>query len=164
MQRAWLLWALLSYATLASTAHAQEELPALPHLDLAQPCAPEVLDDRRRALLSHGADTGIWFHGAVARCMLARLALLPLYVDRVRLLEQRIAVHLSVADHLTEAELLSRQIADQAGGALEAAERGRRQAEEDRDAWYRSPALWAGIGGVVVAAVAVAVRYAISPW
>jgi hypothetical protein len=164
---AWPLWVLLFLAsalgatTCSASAHAQD---ALPSVDLAQPCAPHVPEAARRELLTRGAAAGIWFHGDVARCMLDRLALLPLYVERVRLLDERLAVQEHIEDTLTRAELLSRQIADQATAALDEAERGRRQAEEELGAWYRSPVLWTGVGGVIVAAIAVAIRYAIDPW
>jgi hypothetical protein len=42
---------------------------------------------------------------------------------------------------------------DQAVGAIEAAVRGRREAEESRDAWHRSRVLWFGLGFVAALAV-----------
>lgn len=169
----WPVWVLLflAAATWCATcerASAQDVLPELPTVDLANPCAPQVPEGARRALVPYGGVTGVWFHPAVAECLLGRLTVLerthPLYVDRVRLLDQRIAAQGRIVSTLTQAEELSRQIAETATGALEAAVRGRRQAEEELGAWYRSPVLWTGVGGVIVAAIAVAIRYAVAPW
>lgn len=132
-------------------------LPELPALDLAQPCAPDVPEERRRALISRGSDAGVWFHLSLAQCMIGRLTVLPLYVDRVRLLEQRIEAQQRIEDTITTAELLSRQMADEAVAALTAAERGRREAEEELGAWYRHPVLWFSAGAVVVLAILIGI-------
>lgn len=116
--------------------------------DLSVPCAPEVV--ARRAVIAHEGAPGIWFDLRVAQCMMGRLDALPLYAQRVSLLEQRLT--LSDERH----QLMERQVelAEQgeqaAVDALEAAVRRAREAEEERDAWYRAPLLWFIVGGVVV--------------
>lgn len=133
-----------------------QELPS--EVELSAPCAPEVTEDRR-ALLRHGAQTGIWFQGDVARCMASRLALLPAYARYVALLEQRLMLSDERDGLRSRALELAAQEADAAEGALEAALERARQAEEQRNAWFRHPGLWAAVGvalTVVIEAVAVA--------
>lgn len=132
-----------------ATAHAQDD-ESLP--DLQVQCAPELVENRR-ATLEHEGDAGVWFHAEVARCMLGQLTALPLYAERVRLLEQRLT--LSDERHV----LMLRQVAlaeegEQAAvSALEAAERGRRQAVEEASFERALRWVWFGVGVVVVVAV-----------
>jgi len=129
-------------------ARAQDvELP-----DIEQPCAPEVTEHRREVLARDGVP-GIWFRLEVAQCMLGRLAALPRYVERVRLLEGR----LDISDHRTE--LLRRQVilaeqeAEQATGALTAAERQAREGQEAAQTERDLRWLWLGLGVVLVVVV-----------
>ena len=131
----------------------------LPNVEL--PCAPEVTENRRAVVANEG-DSGVWFHIEVARCMLGRLSALPEYARQLRLHEDRL--------ELTDANdaLLRRQVslavqeADAARGALEAAVRRAREAEESRDAWYRNPGFWFVVGTVVVIALEVVAVWAFS--
>lgn len=130
--------------------HACETRAQLP--DLGLPCAPQVTEHRRAVLTYEGA-SGIWFHGDVARCMLTRLEAMPLYVERVRLLEER----LSLGDERDALRVRQVALAEEgerrAVEVLDAAVRGRRQAEEalafERDLRW----LWFGVGVVVVVAL-----------
>lgn len=76
---------------------------------------------------------------------------------RVRLLDLKLELQ---ADQLRDTAL-AKDLAVQAKEAieesLEAAVRGKREAEEARDAWHRSPVLWLGIGVLGSLAVAIAV-------
>jgi hypothetical protein len=131
---------------LASRAAAQD----LPDVDGV--CAPHVTENRR-ATVQHEGAVGLWFHADVARCMLGRLQALPLYAERVSLFEERLTLT-NQRQALTHEQVQLAQAAEErAVGALEAAERGRREAEEDRDAWYRHPALWFVVGAVVIGAL-----------
>jgi hypothetical protein len=136
-------------------AHAQD-LP-----DVSAPCAPELTANRRAVLPYEGA-SGIWFNLELARCMLGRLEALPLYVQRVHLLEERL--HLGDERHglMVRQVTLAEEGEQRAVNALEAAERLRRQAEEDRDAWYRHPAFWAVVGAVIVAGLEALAIWALS--
>ena len=131
-----------------SAAAQDTELPPL--ADVSTPCAPEVAPPRN-LVLEHEGTQGIWFQLEIARCMVGRLAMLPLYAQRVNLLEQRL--QLSNERH----QLMQRQVRlaeegeEQAVGALEASVRRTREAEESRDAWWRSPILWVIVGAVIVA-------------
>jgi hypothetical protein len=137
-------WALSAALLFTLPAQAQEELP-----DVSAPC-PGAADVT--TLLRDG-QSGFWFPSETGRCSLARLASLPLFVRRVHLLEERLEV--SGERH----ELMQRQVqlaeeGEQAAvGALEAAVRRAREAEEERDAWYRHPLLWAVVGVVVTVAL-----------
>lgn len=154
----------LALIVLPAPAAAQDvELP--PPEVLEAPCVPE-LEANRRALLDHDGAAGIWFHGDLARCMLERLSLLPAYARHAHLLEERVSLS-DERDALRAREVdLAAQEADAARAALEEAIAARRRAEEERDAWWRHPALWAGVGAVLVVAleiVAVYVLDAVTP-
>jgi hypothetical protein len=153
--------ALLLFVLLIPTPAAAQDEPELPPPDLLEaPCAPDV-DANRRALLEHDAEPGIWFHADVARCMAERLALLPAYARHVRLLEERVALS-DERDALRAREVqLAADEAAAAREALEAAVRRAREAEADRDAWWRHPALWFAVGVVVTVALEVAAIYAL---
>lgn len=138
---------------------AQAQVPELP--DVNEACAPEV-SENRRASIAHAGVAGVWFHGDVARCMLGRLTALPLYARRVGLLEDRLQVSDERTALLNEAIQLGDQQQAQFQIALEAAVRRAREAEEERDAWYRHPALWFVVGGVIVAALVAVGAYALS--
>ena len=74
---------------------------------------------------------------------------------RVKLLEQK----LSLQDGLMADLKLSRDLAieakESAAGANTAFARRAREAEEDRDAWYRSPLLLGGVGAAIAVAVVI---------
>jgi hypothetical protein len=104
-------------------------------------------------VLDHQGRQGMWFDLRVARCMLGRLQALPLYAQRVSLFEQRLTLTRE-RQELTQRQIaLSNEAEERAIGALETAERARRHAEEELDAWYRHPMLWFVVGAVVVGAV-----------
>lgn len=151
-----LIAALLS---LAPADLAAQDLPP-PEL-LESTCAPEV-EVGRRATLEHDGAAGLWLHEAVARCMLARYALLPAFARHVRLLEQRVRLS-DERDALRAREVaLAGREADVAREALEAALRRAREAEEVRDAWFRHPALWAAVGAALAGALVAVAAYAVA--
>lgn len=122
--------------------------------DVSSPCAPE-LSENRRAVLDHEGDSGIWFHLEVARCMLGRLKALPLYAQRVSLLEQRLQISDERTTLLRQHIELAEQGEKRAVGALDESERLRREAEEKLDAWFRHPVFLMGTGAVLVIAIEV---------
>jgi len=136
----------------ALPAHAQE------------PCAPEVSEDapRRLVLQAPTGAQGLWFHLSVARCLLGRVEALSASQRQLSLLEDR----LTLSDERDALRLrqvaLAAEEAEAASGALEEAVRGRRQAEEDLNAWYRHPALWFTVGAVVVVVLGAVGIYALS--
>lgn len=149
---------LLTLALLGGGARAaaQEALP-----DVSEPCVPEVTEHRRE-VLAHNGVPGIWFRLEVAQCMLGRLAALPLYAERVTLLEER----LSIGDHRTE--LLRRQVelaeqeAEEATGALETAEQRAREGQEEAQTERDLRWLWFGVGVVVIVALEALALWAFS--
>lgn len=133
---------------LSSPVQAQEEvLPDLPDIQL--PCAPDVTE-HRRAALTHEGQPGLWWHREVARCMTGHLMALPLYAERVQLLDTKLTIATERRALVDRQVALAEQEAELATGALEAAVRGRREAEEALNAWYRSPILWVVVGAAVV--------------
>ena len=146
----------------AKCARAQDEEPELPSAaELSTQCAPEVQTSRRAELTHEGVD-GFWFQGDVTRCLLRRYSTLLGFARRVELLEDRLALQ-GDRDVLTARQVaLAVQEAEAATGALEAAVRRAREAEEARDAWYRAPLLWFAVGGVVVVVLEVVAIWAFS--
>lgn len=162
------LWVLgLVIVTLAAASSARgQDLHVNPDLrtdqihvaqDRQAPCAPEVT--LRRAELEHEHQPGIWFHRDVARCILRDLATLERYRLLVRDLELRINASDALVDIVTEAGRVADEAREHAEEALQAAVRGRREAEEARDAWHRSRALWFAVGVVVSVAAGVGLAY-----
>lgn len=111
---------------------------------------------------------GTWFPSDMTRKMLAKIeqlkaldvtiaeqdALITTRDEQLVVKDQRIV-------QVKEALQLSIQAEARMAAVVLAAVRGQRQAEDDLDAWYRSPGLWAGIGvlGVVILEVGVLVLY-----
>lgn len=120
--------------------------------DLNLPCAPEVTEGRRSVLRHEGVE-GIWFHLEVSRCMLGRLSALPRYAERIRLLEERLQLDAQRRSLLQRQVSLAEQEAAAATSALEAAVRGRREAEGSVERERGLRWLWFGVGVVVVVAV-----------
>lgn len=138
---------LLSLLFFASTAGAQDDLPSVEGR-----CAPDVTEGRS-TLLAHDDQQGMWFHMAVARCMLTRLQSLPLYAERVSLLGER----LELSDERTE--LLRRQVQlaeegeRQALAVLDASEKRARTAEERAERERKLRWVWFAVGVVMVGAL-----------
>jgi len=157
-----LAWA-TSLAVLLAVAPVAASDPPLP--DVSQPCAPEVTADRS-FVLAHDGQAGVWFHMEVARCMLGRLAALPLYAQRVSLLEGRLQLDDERTALVVREVSLAEEGEQRAVNALSASERGRRHAEDAKDAWYRAPALWFALGVIAAVAIGFVVVYglqAVSP-
>jgi len=144
---------LLSTAVTTCSAHAQD-LPPLPAITEA--CAPE-LTTGRRAEISVGGAAGIWFAMPVARCLTSNLEALPLYAERVAQLQLRIEAGGALTLILREEVTLAERQAESAAQGLEHAIRIAREAEEDRDRWYRQPLLLIGLGVVLVIALEVTI-------
>jgi len=146
-------------ALLANSCDAFAQEPELP--PVTGQCAPEV-SDLRRAGVEHEGQSGIWFHIDVARCMAGRLGALPLYAERVRLLDQQLQLT-GERDALRVRQVaLAEEGEERAVEALTAAVRRAREAEEDRDAWYRHPAFWAVLGAVIVVGLEALAIWALS--
>lgn len=122
--------------------------------DVSVPCAPKVTEPRR-AILDYEGRNGIWFDLEVARCMLGRLKALPLYSQRVSLLEQRLEISDQRTALLRQHIELAEEGEKRAVSVLEEAEAGRRRAEEKLAAWYRHPVFLMSAGAIVVVAVEV---------
>lgn len=148
---------LIWVTNIASSALAQP----LADWEVAAPCAAEVVKNRR-AVLAHDGDSGIWFHGAVARCMLGRLAALPEYAARLHLLEERLKLSDDRDLLRLEQTQLAAQEADAALNALQNAVRRARIAEEKNKVWYRHPAFLISTGaiGIVIIEVVAIILYA----
>lgn len=103
--------------------------------------------------LEYEGETGIWFSLETHRLILADVSQLPVLKQRVSLLDRKLALESAQIADLRLSVDLAVQSRDQAVGAVEAAVRGRREAEESRDAWHRSRVLWFGLGFVAAVAM-----------
>lgn len=139
---------------ISSTALAQN-LP-----DVTGVCTPEVT--HRRATVEHQGDPGVWFHRSVSLCMLSRLRALPLYADRVVLLEGQLSLSSERHALLVEAIEVGEDIERRYSSALTAATRRANSAERELGTWYRAPVLWALLGSVVTGAVVALSAYSLS--
>lgn len=150
----------------AAIACAQDaERPEMPALEVT-PC-PDA------AVVAFRDGTTLTASRAWHECTVRRLHGLSLLVPyihsieaRIRLTDERDVLHaraLALADR--GAELAGEQ-AEVASAALEAALRRARDAEAERDAWWRSPILWLAVGvalTVVLEIAAVAALGAVVP-
>ena len=159
-----LAWA-CSFAILsaASIARADDDLPGPDAFTVI--CAPELQGAERGGWVDREVEGETqrvrWFAGPLVRCMTTRLSLLPLYAVHVERIEARLeATEVRVTN-------LSRQLAsaeegeETAMGAVEAANRGQREALEQLGAWHRSRALWFAIGVIFAGAVVALTAYAL---
>jgi len=157
------LFGILSLVT--CIAEAQDERLVLPTAEQLQArCAPEVEGERRGGRMTVVVDgteieNAAWFHPDVVRCMTVRLGLLPSYATLVGMKDVVDQERSEIAVLQERRAQLAERGEARAAGSLEAAERGRREAEEDRDAWWNAKGLWVGVG-----AVAVIVLEAVSLW
>jgi hypothetical protein len=103
--------------------------------------------------LEYQGKPGIWLSLEKHRLILADARQFPKYRERVALLESKLALSAANKADLRTSLDLAVESRDQAVGAIEAAVRGRREAEESRDAWHRSRVLWFGLGFVAALAV-----------
>lgn len=117
-----------------------------------EPCAPDVT--LRRLELRVQDQPGVWFHIEVARCMLRDLEMALIVREQLRLRDEQVVLLNAQVQDLRAAVSAGREAEERATGALEAAVRRARQAELDRDVWYRSPFLW-GLSGLLVGGAAV---------
>jgi len=153
------LWTMLSLSSLVSATSAAAQSRTSPDLpDVKAPCAPEVLE-ARRGVTTIAGQVVVWFQKDVATCMGQRLEALPLYADRVRLLESKLELE-------QQRSLLLQQTADlavkaqlTAESALTKSEWLNKQLENKLDAWYRKPGLWFAFGAVATIAAIIAVPH-----
>lgn len=143
---------------ICAQAQAQDE-ESLP--DISGECAPDVTEHRGGRIDIDGLNAR-WFHPDVARCMAVRLGSLPLYAQRVQLLEQRLTVSDDRHALMERQVSLAEEGEAHAVGALEAAVRGRREAEEDAASERTLRWLWFGIGVAVIVVVEALALWAFS--
>lgn len=144
----------LLFRVCSAEAQARPDLPDL--ASVSAPCPGEVL-----TLPVDGA-TGQWFPRDSAICVLGRLEALPRAVRYAQLLEDRLSLSDARDALLRRAKDLAVEESAEARGALEAAVRRAREAEEALGAWYRAPLLWFVVGVVVAGAVVALTAYGLS--
>lgn len=161
-----LAWACsLAILFCASTAHADDDLPG-PEEYTAR-CAPLLQGAARgewesRPTATEGETQRVrWFPDPIVRCMTVRLSRLPRYAVLVQNLQARV----DMTDERVEGMTRQRDSAEEgeatAMSAVEAANRGHREALEQLGAWHRSRALWFALGVVFAGAVVALTAYAL---
>lgn len=126
----------------------------LSELRLDTPCAPEV-PEPRRAKLSYEETDGYWFQEDIAKCMLARLSILPDLSVHLSLLEVRKNSTDDVISLQKETVRLANEAREEAQGALDSAIREKRRAEDRLNHWTRSPWLWFSVGVITTVGIMV---------
>ena len=94
-------------------------------------------------------------------CMVRDLRELGLLRARVTLLDERLELRDGQVETLRRAVELGQQAEARLVEAIERAVAARRAAEERVDVWWRSPALWLGVGVVVTAGLVALTAYAL---
>ena len=117
---------------------------------------PQPSTSVSQAPLERNGVGGVWFRADAAERILADLKtarlsseLEDLYSEKIGLLEEEL-------DSMERLLNLAEEAEGRASDALNQAIQSRIDVEAQRDAWYRAPALWFGLG-VVVAGLAVGV-------
>lgn len=128
-------------------------------LHLKEPCAPDIQEFKRRAMIEYEGDLGYWFHKDVGKCMLQRLAILPRLGERLELFEERRTKANDLIHLQKETVRLANEARQEAENALGAAIREKRRAEEDLNHWTRSPWLWTGVGVVLTVGIMIGTSY-----
>jgi len=96
--------------------------------------------------LEYQGTDGIWFRHDVAKCMLLQLTDYQYKNKQYALIQERLRINKKELA-LTEKELnISQTETLILEKNIEAAIRGKREAEEEMDSWYRHPALWIATG------------------
>ena len=160
-----LVWACsLAILFAASTARADDdELP--PPGAFTAVCAPEIQGEARGGWESRevvGETLRVrWLPLAIMRCMSTRVGLLPRYAIVVQQLNNRIVALDDRVVNLTRQRDSAEEGEEVAMGAVEAANRGQREALEQLGAWHRSRALWFALGVIFAGAVVALTAYAL---
>jgi len=105
------------------------------------------------SLMDRNGIHGMWFSMPTSRLMLCEVRTLRLESRDRSLVDQELALWGQRVDNLHEQIGLMTQARTALETAIAAAERRARDAEAERDAWYRSPFLWFALGGVAAAAL-----------
>jgi hypothetical protein len=121
-------------------------------------CAPDY-DGPRQVAMEHDGRPGVWTAASVMACMVRDLQELSLVWDRLELLEAQLELRDEQVTTLRRSVQLGLEAEERLQNAIEHAEAGRHSAESRLDVWWRSPALWVGVGVVVSTALV-----AISAW
>jgi hypothetical protein len=105
---------------------------------------------------------GVWFRADVAERLLHDIQAARLAADLELLYERKIELLTAEIAAAQRLLALAEQGEMRASDALDRAVFSRQAAEQQRDAWHRSPALWFACGVVVATFAAAAGAYAIT--
>ncbi len=124
-----------------------------------------VADDASSQLLEHEGSVGFWFPEVKATKMLGELREIPLLRQKITLLDEKLKLKDSTIALLREDVKITEQIAGKWESAFKSALGATSACEEKlerKDSWFKSPALWFGVGFVVAALGAVGLNYGLA--
>lgn len=117
---------------------------SLARADVAAPDKVELL---------YQGQEGVWLRKDVAQHMLGDLRVVPLYQERIKLLEQNVSMQESLIITHARVTKLAQNEADQASGVLEASISEAKACEEELHSWKHDGGLWFMIGATVATIV-----------
>lgn len=111
--------------------------------------------------MNRGDVRGMFFPMPTARLVLCEVRELRLRRRESGILSEEIRQWSARTDLLREQVRLAVEAKNELGQVVDAAERRAREAEADRDSWWRSPVLWFAVGAVVTVALVVTTAVAL---
>ena len=103
--------------------------------------------------LVYQGQEGVWLRKDVAQHMLGDLRAVPLYQERIKLLEQNVSMQDDLIITHARVTKLAQNEADQASGVLEASISEVKMCEEELHSWKHDGGLWFMIGATVATIV-----------
>lgn len=126
----------------------------LPRVALAQ--TPETIE------LKHEGHSGYWFAEETATTMLKDLKELKLLREKLELLDVKLELKGQHLELLREDLKITDNISEKWKVAFSEQVKLTQICEEQRNAWYRHPALWGGVGAVLGIGLTIGIGYALA--
>jgi len=126
----------------------------LPRVALSE--VPETIE------LEHDGHPGYWFAEETATKMLKDLKELKLLREKLELIDTKLELRDHHLELIREDLRITENIGEKWRLAFEEQAQLTQMCEEEKDAWYRHPALWGAVGFVVGVGVTVGIGYALA--
>lgn len=112
--------------------------------------------------LEHEGHPGYWFAEETATKMLKDLKELKLIREKLELIDTKLKLKDQQLELLREDVRITENISDQWQIAFKEQAKLTQMCEEEKNAWYKHPALWGAVGFVVGAGLTVGIGYALA--
>jgi len=126
----------------------------LPRVAMSQ--VPETIE------LEHDGHPGYWFADETATKMLKDLKELKLVKEKLALIDTKLELKDQQLELLREDIKVTEDISDQWQIAFKEQAKLTQMCEEEKNAWYKSPLLWGGVGLVVGVGITIGIGYALA--